>query len=112
MTSATQTRELVLFNNEYYSFDLDQCQDIVNHGMAQGVSGFTYNHELEQLFNENHEEIEDYLNQYCNDIFGDGTYIQHYCEGCMTVSDVKTQAVWAYVECMCHSFLCKHHPDY
>ena len=53
----TQAPELTLFgggNDEQTAvFTVDECKDIVNHGMDQGISGFTYNYNLYDWFNDN-----------------------------------------------------------
>ena len=50
-------------------FDVDQCRDIATHGMAQGVAGVIYNHNLYEWFNDNREGIGSYVRQGYNDSF-------------------------------------------
>ena len=96
-------------------FDIDQCKDIATHGMAQGVAGFIYNHNLYEWFNDNHEEIEDYLNNWVDDNFLSteyNSYIQYLGKDCSDHLDLKAKAVWMYVECKCSDFLIENEIDY
>lgn len=114
MTQAPPTVELVLFEDgpQQAHFDLDQCRDIATHGMAQGVSGFIYNHNLYEWFNENSEEIESFLNDWIKDTGLAETYIQHIGKQCEDHLDLKAKAVWMYVELQCYAFVSKHDPEF
>ena len=46
--------------------ELDECKDIVDHGIDGGFNGFIYTYELNEFFNEFESEIEDYF----YDIYG------------------------------------------
>ena len=96
-------------------FDVDQCKDIALHGMAQGVAGFIYNHNLYEWFNDNYEEIEEYLNEWVEDTFGSTkyySYINYLGTECGDHLDLKAKAVWLYVECKCIDFLNANDIDY
>ena len=56
-------------------FDIDELQDIVNHGMSAGVGGFIYTRECVEKFNENDDEIEEYLSDWYHDNMGEDNYI-------------------------------------
>ena len=114
MATATKATTLVLFNGENSNcyLDLDKCRDIVNHGMAQGVSGFIYNHDLIEWFDENDDEIESELNCYVEDIYS-GEYCNyiHWLSATQNICDhltLKQCAVWAYVVIKCAEFVSAH----
>ena len=46
--------------------DMDEVSDVATHGINSGYSGFLYNYEINEFFNEFETEIENYL----EDIFG------------------------------------------
>lgn len=108
------TKELVLFTDgpQQAMFDLDECRDIANHGMSQGVAMFTYNHNLYEWFNENSEEIESYLNTWIEECGLGNSYIQFLAPKCNNHLDLKAQAVWLYVEQKVHSYLVENDPNY
>lgn len=108
--------ELILFTDgpQQACFDLDQCRDIATHGMAQGVSGFIYSHNLWEWFNENTDEIESYLNEWIDNCC-DGnvnSYIQYLGSKCEDHLQLKADAVWLYVEQKCNDFLIQNDPNY
>jgi len=108
------TLELTLFTDgpQQASFDIDQCRDISNHGMAQGVSGFIYNSNLYEWFNENSAEIESYLNEWAADNTESKSYIDLIGSCCADHLDLKAKAVWMYVEHKCYDFLCDNDPNF
>ena len=114
--TATQELELVLFDgdNSHCYFDVDQCKDIAHFGMALGVPGFIYNHNLHEWFNENYEEIECYLNTWCESLGEHDSYIQWLSsrKDIDTHLELKQAAVWAYVELKCYDFLCENDIDF
>ena len=117
MTIATAP-ELVLFDgdNSHCYLDLSTCKDIATHGMAMGVPGFIYNHNLWEWFNENSDEIESELNCFVEDAYGDEyrNYI-HWLSSTQDIADhlsLKQAAVWAYVEIKCYNFVLEHCPDF
>ena len=124
MTTTTMAPELTLFGggtdptvmNEA-TFDLDQCRDIATHGMAQGVAGFIYNHNLYEWFNENSDEIEKFLNQLVSDSHTTDEYKNyiHYLSETQDIDDhlaLKAAAVWFYVESKCYNFVVEHDPNF
>ena len=112
----TATKELTLFTDgpQIARFDIDQCRDIATHGMAQGVSGFIYNHNLWEWFNENTEEIETYLNEWVENCCDQNvnSYIQLLGARCDDHLQLKADAVWMYVEQKCNDFLIENDPNY
>ena len=110
----TMTKDLVLFEDgpQQAYFDLDDARDIVCHGMAQGVPMFIYRHNNIEWFNENCEEIEDFLNQWVDDTYGSGNAISQFGEDCSTILELKEKLVWAYVEIKCYQYLVENDPNY
>ena len=87
-------------------FDLDQLNDIANHGCAAGVSGFIYSTELAETFDKYEDTIMSFLDDYAFDLGEDNGFrmvlnsmdrrgIEY-----STLQIVKEQAVWMYVELM------------
>ena len=76
-----------------------EMEDIMNHGIAAGFSGFTYTHEIEAFFNEFENELEDYF----YDNFGSRWMIDFISErdDITSVSELKQFMVFSYVECWC-----------
>ena len=101
MITATQVHEIL-----DVELDTDQLVDIVNHGMAQGVSGFIYYDELKSTFDDYEEEIMSYLNCYCEDI--DGSSAIGYLSKDSDYEDMlalTNDLVWMYVETKAHEIL-------
>lgn len=101
MITATQVHEIL-----DVELGTDQLVDIVNHGMAQGVSGFIYHHELNSIYDVHEEEIMSYLNCYCDDI--DGSTAIEYLSNCNQYDDIQgltNDLVWMYVETKAHEIL-------
>ena len=71
-----------------------EVQDVANHGIQSGFSGFLYTTEIVEFYNEH----EDALLEYLNDM--DITLAQC-AEGADSLSDIQTQVVWICVECWC-----------
>lgn len=97
-----------------HEFQLDELEDIANHGMSGGVGGFVYTSELNDIFEHNEDEIMDYLDE-----FYSGT------EGCSAVEGIskrddvedmdafRTMAVWSFVELNSYDFLVESkHPNW
>ena len=80
-------------------FDIDELRDIVNHGMSQGVSGFTYFHECVDKFDMHDDEIQDYLSDWCHDTEVGQSSFAHFAPDAEDIVQLKNQLVWAYVEC-------------
>ena len=78
---------------------VDQLVDIVNHGMASGVGGFIYTRECVDKFDENDDEIQDYLSDWVYDnIGGDESSFSYFAKGVEDISQLKNKLVWSYVE--------------
>jgi len=86
------------------SFDVDQLKDIVMYGMSAGVSGFIYTRDNVAWFDENEDEIEEYLSDWYKDNMGEDNYIgeiagadnNSYPVG--SIDELKNRMVWMYVE--------------
>ena len=80
-------------------FDIDELRDVVNHGMSQGVSGFTYFHETVDKFDEHDDEIQDYLSDWVYDNIGDGkSSFAYFAPDAEDITQLKNKLVWSYVE--------------
>jgi len=99
--------------------DTDQLVDIINHGMAQGVSGFIYSTELMEIFDSNEDKILNYLDEQAFDL-GEPSGLQMVInavtkrdDDCFySMQDVKEMAVWMYVEIIAHRILTEmKHPS-
>ena len=98
-----------------HEFSLDELKDIVNHGMASGVSGFIYYYENIKHFDDNEDEIEAYLSDWYHDNMGEDNYIHAMTEGRSEIASIdalKNHMVWAYVELNAHDTLCRVDPNY
>ena len=98
-------------------FELDQLRDIVNHGMSQGVPGFTYSSEIRDKWDEREGWIISYLNEWCEDNFNQGMfdYIAEqlsFDDKFWTMQDLIEYAVWMYVECKAHDILSAYDSSY
>ena len=112
----TTTDNFLLLGTE---FDLDQLSDIATHGMAQGVAGFIYSSELADCYDENEEEILNYLDEWAFDL-GEGNAmkmviasIERNGQEFETMQQIKEHAVWMFLELMAAQ-LCQRngHPDW
>ena len=83
-------------------FDVDELCDIANHGMSGGVSGFIYTGECVNKFDDNDDEIEEYLSDWYYDTQGERNYIGMIAgEGkhsVCSIDELKNRMVWVYVE--------------
>ena len=84
-------------------FDIDELNDIVNHGMSSGVSGFIYYSENLKKFNEYKDEIIDGLDEFCEDNFSQSahSYIAeqlNFDSKDWGEQEFANHAVWMYVE--------------
>ena len=89
-------------------FELDELKDIVNHGMAQGVSGFIYHSENLDAFDEYEDEIEAYLMDWYHDNMGEDNYIHAMTQGREEITSIdalKSHMVWVYVELNAYDIL-------
>ena len=93
MTS-TVTRSYTILDTE---FEVDELKDIVNYGMSSGVSGFIYTRDNVAKFNENDDEIEEYLSDWYFDNMGERDYIGAISKGTDnpvgSVDELKTRMV-------------------
>ena len=96
-------------------FDTDQLVDIANYGMKQGVANFIYYRDNVKHFDDNEDEIEEYLSDFYHDNMGVDNYIAeiaHNSNPCSIV-ELKSSMVWAYVELKAYDILCEiKHPDF
>ena len=87
-------------------FDVDELQDIAEHGMSAGVSGFIYYRETTAKFDDNDDEIQDFLSDWYYDcIGGDEGSFAYFARKCEDISQLKSTLVWAYVELKAQSIL-------
>ena len=108
--TTTSTRMFTILDHE---FELDELKDIAAHGMAMGVSGFIYYHENTQLFNDNDDEIQDYLSDWYHDnIGGDEGSFAYFAKDVEDITQLKNKLVWSYVELKAHDILSQADPNY
>jgi hypothetical protein len=101
-----------------HEFDMDALNDIANYGCAAGVSGFIYSSELADVFDENEDDIWNFLDEFAFDL-GEKSGIQMVID-CITRDDpfytmqeVKEKAVWMFVELFAVQLLQRNgHPDW
>ena len=97
-------------------FCTGELKDIVNHGMSAGVSGFIYTSENVKHFNDNDDEIEEYLSDWYHDNMGENNYIGAIASNGTfsvgSIDELKNRMVWAYVELKAHEILCSIDPNY
>ena len=82
-------------------FDTDELKDIVMHGMSAGVSGFIYTRDNVKHFDDNEDEIEEFLSDWYHDVMGEDNYIHAMTEGHPEIASIdrlKEHMVWSYVE--------------
>ena len=114
--TATSVQTFTILDHE---FEVDELVDIVNHGMSAGVFGFIYTSENVKHFNDNDDEIEEYLSDWYHDNMGEDNYIgaiagsdnHNYPVG--SIDELKNRMVWAYVELKAYDILNEiKHPDF
>ena len=87
-------------------FDIDELRDIAEHGMSAGVSGFIYYRETSAKFDDNDDEIQDFLSDWYYDcIGGDEGSFAYFARQCEDITQLKNKLVWAYVELKAQSIL-------
>ena len=87
-------------------FDIDELRDIAEHGMSAGVSGFIYYRETTAKFDDNDDEIQDFLSDWYYDcIGGDEGSFAYFARQCEDITQLKQKLVWAYVELKAQSIL-------
>ena len=103
MTTAT------MFTILDVEFDTDELKDIVMHGMSAGVSGFIYTRDNVKHFDDNDDEIEEYLSDWYHDNMGENNYIGAIAsDGTFSVGSIdelKNRMVWMYVELKAYDLL-------
>ena len=111
MTSTAIRPEFTILDD---SFELDTLVDIVNHGMSSGVGGYIYTSQLISTFDLYEDEIMTYLNFWCDDNYS-MSYIAYLVDSNKDIdslTDIKSNAVWMYVECKAHDILMQEeHPS-
>ena len=96
MTATVSNTMFTILDRE---FELDELNDVVNHGMSAGVSGFIYYSECVDKFDMHDDEIQDYLSDWYHDnVGGDEGSFAFFAPDCEDVAQLKNQLVWAYVE--------------
>ena len=98
------------------TFSIDDLKDIANYGMSQGVSGFIYTKDNVSWFDENEDEIEEYLSDWHKDNLDENNYIGAIAQGngfaVGSIDELKNRMVWTYVELKAHEILCSVDPNY
>ena len=95
----TATVSNTMFTILDHEFDIDELNDIVNHGMSGGVSGFIYTRDCVDKFNEHDDEIQDYLSDWVYDNIGDGkSSFSYFAPDAEDIAQLKSKLVWSYVE--------------
>ena len=74
-----------------------EIRDISNHGLNCGFSGFIYNYEINEFFNEFESEIEDRM----FNMYGDG-WLVDIANRSSNMQDMNNIVVWSVVEMWCH----------
>ena len=96
-----------------HEFELDELKDIANYGMSAGVSGFIYYSENAKHFDDNDDEIQDYLSDWYHDnIGGDEGSFAYFAKDVEDIAQLKGKLVWSYVELKAHEILCSVDPNY
>ena len=98
-----------------HEFEVDELVDIATYGMAQGVSGFIYYRDNVKHFDDNEDEIQDYLSDWVADNIGHdaGGSFAYFAPDVEDITQLKGKLVWAYVELKAHDILCEiKHPDF
>ena len=86
-------------------FDIDELEDIVNHGMSAGVSGFIDTHECCDAFDKYEDCIEEFLSDWYHDRLGENDYIKAIAGNAQSINALKTRMVWRFVELNAHDIL-------
>ena len=95
------------------TFSIDDLKDIATHGMSQGVPAFTYTRDNVAWFDENDDEIQDYLSDWYHDnIGGDEGSFAYFAKDVEDIAQLKNKLVWSYVELKAHDILCQVDPNY
>ena len=90
MTATVSNLMFTILDTE---FDIDELRDIVNHGMAGGVSGFIYTRECVDKFDENDDEIQDYLSDWVYDTGVAPSSFAYFAPDAEDISQLKNKLV-------------------
>ena len=121
-TSTTQSKMQVTttkFDVLGHEFTLDELNDIANHGMSAGVSGFIYSSELHDVYEKYENNIMDYLDEHAFDL-GEKNGFRMVLNSMDrrgieydSLQIFKEQAVWMFVELFAVQLLQRNnHPDW
>ena len=121
-TSTTQSKMQVTttkFDVLGHEFTLDELNDIGNHGMSAGVSGFIYSSELHDVYEKYENNIMDYLDEHAFDL-GEKNGFRRVLNSMDrrgieydSLQIFKEQAVWMFVELFAVQLLQRNnHPDW
>ena len=115
MQTATATFEIL--GNDY---DLETLNHIATNGMSSAIGGLIYYSEIQETYNQNAEEIWNYLDEKAFD-FGEESGIKMIINSFSKGNDnsyyemenLKETAVWMFVELTAHDLLIQEeHPDW
>lgn len=103
-----------------HEFEFEQLEDIANHGMSAGVSGFIYSSELHDIYERHEDEILEALDVLASDLgiqSGVQMVINAITKGdteCFyTLQSIKETSVWMFVEMKAMDILRdSNHPDW
>ena len=109
MTATVSNTMFTILDRE---FELDELNDIVNHGMSAGVSGFIYFRETVGKFDEHDDEIQDYLSDWCYDNSVGQSSFAYFAPDAEDIAQLKNKLVWAYVELKANEILVANSIDY
>ena len=93
-------------------FDVDQLKDIVTHGMSGGVGGFIYTASNVAIFDDNDDEIQDYLSDWCHDNSVGESSFAYFGKDIEDIAQLKSALVWAYVELKADEILAHNGYEY
>jgi hypothetical protein len=93
-------------------FDVDQLKDIVTHGMSGGVGGFIYTASNVAIFDDNDDEIQDYLSDWCHDNGVGASSFAYFGKDIEDIAQLKSALVWAYVELKADEILAHNGYEY
>ena len=77
--------------------EIDEIQDIVNHGIDCGFHGFTFYYELNAFWEAHGDELESYYYE----MFGDKWIIDSGAAWSSSVDGIKQHLIWHYVQMWC-----------
>ena len=107
--TTTLSRSYTILDSE---FDIDQLRDIVNHGMSAGVGGHIYTSANVQVFDDNDDEIQDYLSDWCHDNDVQQSSFAYFAPNAEDIAQLKSQLVWSYIELKADEILANNGYEY